>query len=410
VLRNLARGQAAFGITERDLTVLQGLLGFHPHEALGNGADMVVFASNRALCERLNGMACSTMRRHLARLVEAGLLWRRDSPNGKRYARSSATGRIAYGLDLTPLHHRAAEIAEAAEAARAAEERIRTLRETVSLMRRDLAALAAFGRAEALATPGLWDQLEDAATLTARTLRRKLTADDLEALRTALTPLIEAGRRTVEAAATEVSGTNDIRSEQHHQRSDTESLDSEAGLQVTPPHPRPAPRPAARARSARSGRLPGRSGPCAENARDGDGDSPSPRRSNGHGSQGGAAGTNPGPIPDPTTRPPVSLAEVVALCPELGTFHPEPIRNWRDLHAAASQLHPALGISPSAWAEAQGAMGSEQASVVIAVLLERYPEIRSPGGYLRALSAQAARGAFCCASMVRALAARDRAA
>lgn len=45
---------------------------------------MIVFPSNKAICARLNGTPCSKMRRHLSRLVEAGLLMRRDSPNGKR--------------------------------------------------------------------------------------------------------------------------------------------------------------------------------------------------------------------------------------------------------------------------------------------------------------------------------------
>ena len=70
LLRELSKAQAAFGVSERDLTVLQGLLSFFPDDALGGNTEMVVFPSNKAICERLNGMPCSTMRRHLARLVE----------------------------------------------------------------------------------------------------------------------------------------------------------------------------------------------------------------------------------------------------------------------------------------------------------------------------------------------------
>jgi replication initiation protein RepC len=145
LLRELSKAQAAFGVTERDLTVMQGLLSFFPDDALGGNAEMVVFPSNKAICERLNGMPCSTMRRHLARLVEAGLLVRRDSPNGKRYVRKHGEERVAFGFDLSPLYCRSEEIARAAEAVREAEERVRRLREVVSLMRRDLAALAEFG-------------------------------------------------------------------------------------------------------------------------------------------------------------------------------------------------------------------------------------------------------------------------
>lgn len=104
LFRELSKAQATFGISERDLTVLQGLLSFFPNDALGENAQMVVFPSNKAICERLNGMPCSTMRRHLARLVGAGLLIRHDSPNGKRYARRRGDERVAFGLDLSPLY------------------------------------------------------------------------------------------------------------------------------------------------------------------------------------------------------------------------------------------------------------------------------------------------------------------
>ena len=74
VLRELAAGREAFGLTDRDLTVLQVLVSFHQATILGgNESDIVIHPSNRAICERLNGMPCSTMRRHLAHLVLAGL-------------------------------------------------------------------------------------------------------------------------------------------------------------------------------------------------------------------------------------------------------------------------------------------------------------------------------------------------
>lgn len=58
-----------------------------------------------------HGKAPATLRR-LASLVEAGLIIRRDSPNGKRFARRGQGGEIesAFGFDLTPLIARVAEI------------------------------------------------------------------------------------------------------------------------------------------------------------------------------------------------------------------------------------------------------------------------------------------------------------
>ena len=86
------------------------------------------------------------MRRHLTSLVEAGLIVRHDSPNGKRYAARDQAGAIvrAFRFVLRPLLVRAEEIGETARAVRAAAERCRALRERSVLMLRDAAKLLAF--------------------------------------------------------------------------------------------------------------------------------------------------------------------------------------------------------------------------------------------------------------------------
>jgi len=142
-LRALAVARQVYGLSDRDLSVLQALLIFHPGTELDPRGNLVVHPSNRAICARLNGMANSPMRRHLARLVDAGILVRRDSPNGKRYARRHGAEKIAFGFDLAPLLRRFAEFQAAAAEVEATEAEIRQLRETVSLMRRDLAAQVA---------------------------------------------------------------------------------------------------------------------------------------------------------------------------------------------------------------------------------------------------------------------------
>ena len=366
LLRELSKAQAAFGVSERDLTVLQGLLSFFPDDALGGNAEMVVFPSNKAICERLNGMPCSTMRRHLARLVEAGLLQRRDSPNGKRYVRKHGEDRVAFGFDLSPLYCQSEEIARAAEAVREAEERVRRLREVVSLMRRDLAALAEFGD-EMQPGLGFWDQLRDKAALTARALRRKLSIEDLAAYRADLEALLDQARNIIDGPETEEMNTNDAHSERHHHNSNKESIDLEPALEKS----------------------------------------------------GAAAG-----VPDVDTNEPVAdvdeqdtrhlpkipLHLVIAACPSLKTFYQGEIRHWHQLFDAACHVRPAMGISASAWEEAQRFMGPEQASIVVAAMLERFADIRSPGGYLRALTAKAAAGEFSCGPMVMALIGRRNAA
>jgi replication initiation protein RepC len=48
-------------------------------------------------------------------------------------------------------------------------------------------------------------------------------------------------------------------------------------------------------------------------------------------------------------------------------------------------------------------MGPEEAAVVVVAMLDRFAEIRSPGGYLRSLSAKAKLGEFSCGPMIMAL-------
>ena len=366
LLRELSKAQAAFGVTERDLTVMQGLLSFFPDDALGGNAEMVVFPSNKAICERLNGMPCSTMRRHIARLVDAGLLMRRDSPNGKRYVRKHGEERVAFGFDLSPLYCRSEEVARAAEAVREAEDRVRRLREVVSLMRRDLAALAEFGE-EIQPGLGLWDQFRDKAVLTARALRRKLTLEELSAYRTDLEALLDRARNVIDGPETEEMNTNDASFERHHHNSNKESIDLEPALEK---------------------------GGAAADAPDAEADA------------------LVADVEEADTRrvPKIPLHLVIAGCPSLKTFYQGDIRHWHQLFDAACHVRPAMGISASAWEEVQRFMGPEQASIVVVAMLERFADIRSPGGYLRALTSKAAAGEFSCGPMIMALMSRRNAA
>lgn len=145
--RHVCEAKAGLLLSDRSLTVLNALLSFHPDTVLTLGSDdLVVFPSNRELSLRAHGIPASTLRRHIAALVDAGLILRRDSPNGKRYARRAPGGGIeqAFGFDLSPLV--ASADALAARAARIVEERraLDALREQITLARRDIAKMLAF--------------------------------------------------------------------------------------------------------------------------------------------------------------------------------------------------------------------------------------------------------------------------
>lgn len=106
VFRALRDSRSVFGLRPGHLQTLQAMLSF-----LRPGHGDTVFASNNELCRRIGGIDERTLRRHIDRFIEIGLMKRHDSPNGKRYrVRSSAGHSISYGLSLTPLMDRANEL------------------------------------------------------------------------------------------------------------------------------------------------------------------------------------------------------------------------------------------------------------------------------------------------------------
>lgn len=368
-LRELAAARIAFGLSDRDLSVLQALVSFHQATIVGgNHSETVVHPSNKAICERLNGMPCSTMRRHLANLVQTGFVVRRDSPNGKRYARRYGDEKIAFGFDLAPLAQRFGEVCEAAEAVRAAEERYKRLRSTVSLMRRDLAGLVDYGRS-LRPDRAMWDQASDLCVLTARDLRRKLDFAELQQIETALSEALNAIRDRLEPVQAEDMSTNEVTNEQHYQNSNKDSYDFEPRLEKA----------------------------------QGDGSVSDPTTSL------VAVDGNDDPVPIDNNLPRIPLGLVLAACSEYQTYAERPVRHWHDLIRVADVIRPMMGVSPSAWDEAKQHMGPEEASVVILAMLERFGDIRSPGGYLRSLSAKAALGEFSCGPMIMALMRKDAA-
>lgn len=368
-LRELAAARIAFGLSDRDLSVLQALVSFHQATIVGgNHSETVVHPSNKAICERLNGMPCSTMRRHLANLVQTGFVVRRDSPNGKRYARRYGDEKIAFGFDLAPLAQRFVEVCEAAEAVRAAEERYKRLRTTVSLMRRDLAGLVDYGRS-LRPDRAIWDQASDLCVLTARDLRRKLDFAELQQMESALSEALNAIRDLLEPAQSQDMSTNEVTNEQHYQNSNKDSYDFEPRLEKA----------------------------------QGEGSASDPATAL------VAEGSTDEPVSVDNNLPRIPLGLVLAACSEYRTYAERPVRHWHDLVRVADVIRPMMGVSPSAWDEAKKYMGPEEASVVILAMLERFGDIRSPGGYLRSLSAKAALGEFSCGPMIMALMRKDAA-
>lgn len=375
LFRALTEAKTPLGVTDRALSVLHALLSFHQETALtlpaadrradeaGEGSvGIVVFPSNRELSIRAHGMAPATLRRHLACLVEAGLIIRRDSPNGKRYARRGQGGEIenAFGFDLTPLVARAVEIENLAEEVRAENKAIRLLRERITLLRRDIVKMIAAGLEESV--PGDWEELHTRYAALSGRYARNLSRGDLAALEADLAALSAKIQTTLENHVNlHKRSANESHSERHIQNQKTNSFDLEPSLQE------------------------GRAETLNPNAQ---------------GSSSPVRDANSKPSPPRTYR----LGMVLNACPDILDYATKGgINNWRDLATTAATVRRAIGVSPDAWAQALEAMGEHDTSIVIAAILQRGDEIKSAGGYLRVLTAKARAGEFSLGPVLMAL-------
>jgi replication initiation protein RepC len=353
LFRALCEARGAIGVSDRALAVLNGLLSFYPKNEISEENGMVVFPSNVQLSLRTHGMAGTTLRRHLAALVDAGLIIRKDSPNGKRYARKGGGGEIseAYGFSLAPLVARAIEIEQlAADVARERLE-LKRLKERLSICRRDIAKLIETALEEGL--PGDWTEMQlqlRAITISlGRSPRTEELQDalaDLEVFRDQIANILKSKVKTKNMDANDAqSGRHIHNSNPNHQSELEPSSEKEPG-----------------------------------------------------------ANSAAGPQPGTTPLKSFPLAMVLQACPEIAVYGPAgSVSSWRDLMAAAVVVRSMLGVSPSAYQRASEVMGPENAATVIACILERAGHINSAGAYLRDLTAKAEHGEFSLGPMLMAL-------
>jgi replication initiation protein RepC len=118
-------------LRDRDIAVLRGLLSLLPSQARPD--QMVVFASNRVLIDRCDGIDERTLRRRVAYLQDCGMLTRRTSPNGKRYQvrNEHHDALLTYGIDLAPLFHIQSHLEALAEDCRREALRTKALRSLI---------------------------------------------------------------------------------------------------------------------------------------------------------------------------------------------------------------------------------------------------------------------------------------
>ncbi|MEO3388328.1 plasmid replication protein RepC [Mesorhizobium sp. CAU 1741] len=351
----IREARAALGATDRGLAILNALLSFHPDTTLAGDGPLIVWPSNEQLSARANGISPATLRRHLANLVDSGLIIRRDSPNGKRYARKGRGGQVeqAFGFDLTPLLVRADEIRTLAEAVQADKRAFRVARERMTLLRRDIVKMIDTAIEEKV--PGAWGRILQHYQSIVAPLPRTMSIELIEATCGELQDLWADIRDALESFAdSENMSANESHSASHKQNSKTDYQS----------------------------------------------ESKHSSRNNTEASSNAEEAGNVERLPDRE----LPLGIVLDACPavaELGGGRA--LRHWRDFVAMAEEVRPMLGISPSAWAEAVDILGARQAAITLAGIYQRSDQINNAGGYLRNLTDRARDGKFSTWPMIMAL-------
>ena len=352
LLRALTEARVAYGLSDRTLAVLEALTSFHPDRLLDGRNPIIVFPSNIELSLRTRGMSAPTLRRHLAVLVEGGLILRRDSANGKRFCRRDEQGSVeaAFGFDLAPLALLAGDIYEKAEQARARTKAVQALRMEITLHLRDIAKIVDAALAEERG--GDWIRLSAQLAALSGRISRAADVESLCGRRDGLAALrAEVERTYLKSLSEQEMSVNDAEFERHISNSNTDSHIDNYG---NDPEKR-------QLRHASSFRI----------------------------------------RADLDVK--IPLERLLALCPDLSAYALAPLRSWQDVKKTAELVRSILGVSPDAWRKAVAAMGDTGASIVVAAILQRGEEIRSPGGYLRELTAKAEKGRFSIQPLLKAL-------
>ena len=352
VFRDASAARELLQVQSNSLAVLDALLSFYPENELRQGGQMIVFPSNVQLSLRAHGMPGSTLRRHLAMLVDAGLVIRRDSANGKRFARKGGAGDIenAFGFDLSPLLARAEELAILAQQVAAERAAYRRARERLTICRRDTRKLITAAMEEG--ADGDWQATEAIYIGLISRLPRTPTLDNMLSV-----------AEEMEALKDEVL--NRLKSFENHENNSTNDVQNGRHIQNS-------------------------------NSKTTIVFEPSSEKELGEKSKKIATKR------ESLTTLPLSL--VLKACPQVVDYGPGGrVENWRDLMKAAIVIRSMLGVSPSAYQSACEVMGPENAAVAMACILERANMINSAGGYLRDLTRRAEQSEFRLGPMVMAL-------
>jgi replication initiation protein RepC len=299
---------------------------------------------------------CESQAKRLNRsLIELGLITMKDSPNGKRYGRRDAQGRIveAYGFDLSPLAARYQEFVRLAEEGRAEREAMGRLRRRATIARKGIVQILETARDHNLSDEE-WSTLERDMRTIVEKVGHAERPNVMEAGVVNLERRQNEARNRLEILLKEVKKPLLPSENAPHQYTYNPTLNPEQDTVIT---------------SKTSSETP---------------DIPVPPSATLKTSKQPEKGTVHGIRPD----------ELVRLAPRLKTYlcHPNP--TWPEIIDAADWLRYDLDISKPLWGDACLIMGRDLAAITLAIVSTKDREYfrTTPAGYFHGMLQKAKAG------------------
>lgn len=376
------------GLKPTDVLLLDTLCAFTQEQDWEEGRRPIVWASNAYLEER-TGMSLRCIQRHVKRLCELGVISMKDSANGKRYGKRNDDGyiQVAYGFDLAPLAARTEEF-ELLEAQNAEERQlVGALKQTLTITRRIIRAK--IEKAREIELRGPWRELEvqfgDLLEFLPRGSVRSEKLLNIVDMFNALKDRVEEAF----AAAFDWPEYNDGQQisvelqESHNIASFSSKMtprDDSNNMHILTTN---------QLNSVNSNGFEKKNVADVEQKLDSIGEAESPDdidldiNWNLH---------------DIKRKSEIDIPMLMVACPHFAELARDMgggyIRNWNDMHRAAAQIRGMAGISQDAWNVANKILGPERAAATIALIFDKQTtgEVKSAGGYLRAMVERAQSG------------------
>ena len=354
LLAALKAAAPRLGVSARVVYAIDWLFKFTQPQDWEKGGRPVVWPSASLEQEAL-GLSKTHAKRLNRCLIEAGLVTMKDSPNGKRYGRRDAKGRIveAYGFDLSPLATRYAEFVRVAEEGRAEREAMGRLRRRATIARKGIIQILETARDNDLSGED-WARLESDAQAVAKALKRVERPDEMEAGVASLEQQQREARARLERLLEDVKKAPwEVQNEPHQ------------NTYNRPPNPKQDTVIAAKT--------------CSE-----------PAETLVHQS----AAVEPQNRPEKGMVHGIRPDELIRLAPRLKPYLRRPNATWPEIIDAADWLRHDLDVSKPLWGDACLTMGRDLAAVALAIVSTKDPEHfrTTPGGYFHGMVQKAKAG------------------